>query len=76
VLQVRISEENTLNEKISGCALKKGNKARSSLRQSNLQLQNEAALMRAIRCGARGTRPPTFSVRGDVICHANPHFYL
>jgi len=31
--------------KISGCALKPGEKTRSSLRQTNLQLQNEAALM-------------------------------
>jgi len=30
--------------KISGCALKLGSKTRSSLRQSNLQLQNQAAL--------------------------------
>jgi len=52
-LQVRISEENALNAttqqfitaKISGCALKQGSKTRSSLRQSNLQLQNEAALI-------------------------------
>ena len=52
-LQVRILEENTRNAttqhfitaKISGCALKQGSKTRSSLRQSNLQLQNEAALM-------------------------------
>jgi len=52
-LQVRISEENTRNAmtqhfitaKISGCVLKQGSKTRSSLRQSNLQLQNEAALM-------------------------------
>jgi len=53
VLQVSISEENKLNAttqqfitvKISGCALKQGSKTHSSLRQSNLQLQNEAALM-------------------------------
>jgi len=53
VLQVRLSEENTLNAttqqsktaKISGCALKQGSKTHSSMRQSNLQLQNEAALM-------------------------------
>jgi len=52
-LQVRISEENKLNAtiqqfitaKISGCALKQGSKTRSSLRQSNLQLQNVAALI-------------------------------
>jgi len=48
-VRVRISEENTLNAtaqqfttaKISGCALKQGSKTHSSLRQSNLQLQNE-----------------------------------
>jgi len=52
-LQVRISVENKLNAstqqfitaKISGCSLKQGSKAHSSLRLSNLQLQNEAALM-------------------------------
>jgi len=52
-LQVRISEENKLNAatqqfitaKISGSALKQGSKICSSLRQSNSQLQNEAALM-------------------------------
>ena len=65
-LQVSISEENKLNAttqqfitaKISGCVLKLGSKTRSLLRQSNLQLQNEAALMscriRAVehRCAA------------------------
>jgi len=52
-LQVTISEENKLNAttqqfiiaKISGCVLKQGSKTHSSQRQSNLQLQNEAALM-------------------------------
>ena len=52
-LQARIWEENILNAttqqfitaKISGCALKQGSETHSSLRQSNLQLQNEAALM-------------------------------
>ena len=53
-LHARLSEENKLNAttqqfitataKISGCALKQGSEIRSSLRQSNLQLQNEAAL--------------------------------
>jgi len=51
-LQVGLSEENELNAttqqfktgKISGCVLKQGKKAHSSLRQSNLQLQNKAAL--------------------------------
>jgi len=53
VLQVRISEENELNAttqqfitaKISCWAFRQGSKTHSSLRQSNLQLQNEAALM-------------------------------
>jgi len=53
VLQARISEENKLNAttqqfitaNISGCVLKQGSKTHSSLRQSNLQRQNEAALM-------------------------------
>ena len=52
-LQVRLSEENTLNAttqqfvtaKISGCALKQGSTTHSSIRQSNLQRKNEAALM-------------------------------
>jgi len=52
-LQVTISEENTLNAtthqfitaKISGCALKQWSKTHSPMRQSNLQLQNVAALM-------------------------------
>jgi len=58
-LQVRIYEENKLNSstqpfitaKISGCALKHGSKTHSSLRQSNLQLQNEAAV-KPCRIGA------------------------
>ena len=53
MLLVRISEENKLNAttqqfltaKISGRALKQGSKTHSSLRQSNLQLHNETALM-------------------------------
>jgi len=52
-LQVRLSEENKLNAttqqfitaKLSGCALKQGSETNSSVRQSNSQLQNEAALM-------------------------------
>jgi len=52
-LQIRISEKNKFNAttqqfitaKISGCALKQGSETHSSLRQSNLQLQNQAALM-------------------------------
>jgi len=34
-----------ITTKISGCALKQGSKTHSSLGQSNLQLQNEAALI-------------------------------
>jgi len=34
-----------ITAKISGCALKQGSKTHSSLRPSNLQLQNDAALM-------------------------------
>jgi len=52
-LQVRLSEKNKLNAttqqfitaKITGWALKQGNETHSSLRQSNLQLQNQAALV-------------------------------
>ena len=52
-LQVRQSEENTPNAtiqqlvtaKMSGGALKQGSKTHSSIRQSNLQRTNEAALM-------------------------------
>jgi len=52
-LHVRLSEENKRNTttqqfittKISDCALKQGSKTHSSIRQSNLQLQNEAVLM-------------------------------
>jgi len=51
-VQVRLSEENKFNAttqqfitaKISGWALKWGSETHSPLRQSNLQLQNEAAL--------------------------------
>ena len=63
--QVRISEENKLSAATQefvtrnfACVLKKGSKTHSSLRQSNLQLPNEAALMsrriRAVehRCAA------------------------
>jgi len=72
-LQVRISEENTLNTttqkfitaEISGCAFKQGSKTHSLLRQSNLQLQNQATLIprwiRAVehRCapGLAGAHP-------------------
>jgi len=51
-VQVRISEENKLNAATQqfitskfGCVLKKGSKTHLSLLQSNLQLQNEAALI-------------------------------
>ena len=74
-LQGRISEENKLNAttqqsitaKISACALKQGRKTHSSLCQSNLQLQNEAALMsrriravehRCAQCRISPTLPP------------------
>jgi len=51
-LQVRLSGKIKLNAttqqfitaKITGCALKLGNKTHSSVRQRNLQLQNQAAL--------------------------------
>jgi len=51
-LQVRLLGKNKLNAttqqfitaKITGCALKQGNETHSSLRQRNLQLQNQAAL--------------------------------
>jgi len=66
-LQVRLSEKNNINAttqqfltaKISGCVLKQGGETHSSLRQSKLQLQNQAALrsrqIRAVehwRCAA------------------------
>jgi len=52
-LQIMISEEHKLNTmiqqfkiaKISVCALKQRSKTHSPLRQSNLQLQNQATLM-------------------------------
>jgi len=52
-LQITISEENKLKAttqqfvtaKISGCALKQGSKTHPPLRQSNLQLQNQATPM-------------------------------
>jgi len=72
-LQARISEEFTLTAttqqfitaKISDATLKQGNKTHSSLRQRNMQLQNETALMscrmRAVerRCaaGVAGAHP-------------------
>jgi len=30
--------------------------------------------MVAVKWGTRGTRPPTFSDSGDIICHVSPHF--
>jgi len=56
-LQVRLSEINKFNAttqqlitaKISDFALKQGSETCSSLRQRNLQLQNQAALSRQIR---------------------------
>jgi len=74
-LQVRILEENKLNAttqqiitaKISSCAWKPGSKTHSSLRHSNSQLQNEAALMscriravehRKCAAGLAGAQPP------------------
>ena len=56
-LQVTLSGKNKLNvttqqfitAKITGYALKQGNETHSSLRQSNLQLQNQAALRSLIR---------------------------
>ena len=52
-LQVRLSEENATNAttqqfvtaNVSGCALKERSTTHSSIHQSNLQLQDEAALM-------------------------------
>jgi len=79
-LQVRLSEKNKLNattqqfitSKVSGRALKQGSETHSSLRQSNLQLQNQAALrspqIRAVRDrvfgGTWGTCPPNFWTGG------------
>ena len=82
----RISEENKLNAttqqfitaKISGCVLKQRSKTNSSLRQRNLQLQNEAALascrMRAVEhrksaVGLAGAHPGL----PDWLFHAKFH---
>ena len=43
-LQGRISTQQCITAKISGCVLKQGRKTHSSLCQSNLQLQNAADL--------------------------------
>jgi len=59
-----------LTAKISGCALKLGSKTHSSLRQRNLQLQNQAAPMscriqavehRKCAAGLAGWRAPQFA---------------
>jgi len=60
-IKVRILEENKLNAttqqfitaKITGFALKQGSKTHSSMRESNLQLPNEDALM---SCRIRASR--------------------
>ena len=73
-LQVRLSEENTPNAtilqfvtaKISGCALKQGSKTHSSIRQSNLQRKNEAALM---SCRIRAVE---HRLSGDGLAGAHP----
>ena len=39
------------------------------------QTSNFTAYMGAIRWGTRGTRPPTFSDSGDIICQV-PHIFL
>jgi len=84
-LLVRISEENALNAtkqwlitaKISDCALKERSKTCSSLRQSNLQQQNQAAPMsrriRAVehrRCAA-GWCTPRFARSNLAKLHKN-----
>jgi len=81
-------EENILNAamqqlttaKISGCTLEQGSETHSSLRQSNLQLQNEAALMsRRIRAvehrkcaaGLAGAHAPRFARSNFAKLHKN-----
>jgi len=79
-----MSEENTLNAttqfitaKVSGCALKQVSKTHSSLRQSNLQLQNEVALMSNTSsrtqkvCGWTGWRSPRFARSNLAKLHKN-----
>jgi len=39
------TKQQLITAKISGCVLKQGSKTHSALRQSNLELLNEAALM-------------------------------
>jgi len=59
-VQVRLSEKNKLNAttaqqfitaKISGCALKQWTETHSSLRQSNLQLQNHRLRFSLVKYG-------------------------
>ena len=71
-VQARISEENTLDgttqqfitANISGCALKQRSTTYSSLRQSNLQRKNQAALI------YRRIRALSIGVRLDRLTHA------
>ena len=73
-LQVRLSEENTPNAtvqqfitaKISGGALKEGSTTHSSIRQSNFQRKNGAALM---SCRIRAVE---HRVSGDGLAGAHP----
>jgi len=73
-LQVGLSEENTPNAtiqqfvtaKISRGTLKQGSKTHSSIRQSNLQLKNEAALM---SCRIRAVE---HRLSGDWLAGAHP----
>jgi len=82
-LQVRISEKIKLNAttqqfitaKISDCLLKQGSETHSSLRQSNLQLQNQTALNTSSRvlkvCGWTGWRTPWFARSSFAKLHKN-----
>ena len=86
-LQSRISEETTINAmtkqfltaKISGCTLKQGSKAHSSLRQKNLQLQNQAAPMpcrlQALEHSVRQAAQATSRVF-QVLCKSLPGYEL
>ena len=75
-LQVRRSEENTYTQrydtvvrnckKYQGGALKQGSKTHSSIRQSNLQRKNEAALM---SCRIRAVE---HRLSGDGLTGAHP----
>jgi len=44
-ITINATTQQFISAKISGCALRQGSKTQSSLRQNNLQLQTEAALM-------------------------------